>query len=191
MPKPSRRRWSPRRCAAVLELWRARAARPQVEEEVALEEEPRPDIDLGVRVDRLALLVNREGHLGGVAGRLHLGDLTDVHAFAGSDRQGMAITLTHQPLRHGRRREQWNIPGQGVEGIEGQVIGVRVRQCVGVDRVALDLTQDPPAGVAAGRVHQHVAHQVDVERVRREAGKQPEGEQPAGVQPARAATTTT
>ena len=44
--------------AAVVELGRARAARPEVEEEVALEEQARADLDLGVGVDRLALLVD-------------------------------------------------------------------------------------------------------------------------------------
>ena len=39
----------------------------QVEEEVALEEQPRADRDLGVVVDRLALVVDGEGDLGGVA----------------------------------------------------------------------------------------------------------------------------
>src|SRR5436305_1667441 len=49
------------------------------------------------------------------------------------------------------------------------VVRVRVRQGVGGDLAALDLPENPPAGVARGRVHEHVADEVDVDRVRREA----------------------
>ena len=75
--------------AAVLELRRAGAARPHVEEEVALEEEPRPDLELGVRVDRLALLGHGERDLRGVARGLDVDDLADVDA-GDPDRRGLA-----------------------------------------------------------------------------------------------------
>ena len=62
-----RRRLGDRDRAAVGELRRARAARIEVEEEVALEEEARADLDRRVLVDRLALVVDGEGDLDGVA----------------------------------------------------------------------------------------------------------------------------
>ena len=51
------------------------------------------------------------------------------------------------------------------------VVGVRVRQGVGAHLVAAHLPQDPPAGVARRGVHDHVAHQVDVDRVGRKAAR--------------------
>jgi hypothetical protein len=54
------------------------------------------------------------------------------------------------------------------------VVRVRVGEGVGVDRAALDLAQDAAAGVAAGRVDQHITDHVDVDRVRRKAGEHPD-----------------
>src|SRR4051812_11170957 len=61
-----------------------------VYEEVALEEDARPDLDLGVAVDRQAVVIDAEGDLGVVAGAvprqpvvadaLHALDLANVDA---------------------------------------------------------------------------------------------------------------
>ena len=56
-----RSRLADRDRVAVAELGRARAARGQVEEEVALEEQPRADLDRRVLMDRLTLVVDGEG----------------------------------------------------------------------------------------------------------------------------------
>ena len=71
---------------AVLERWLRRAPGPEVHEEVALEEDARPDLDLGVAVDRQAGLLDLHLHQGGVRGlAVHLVgrdrlDLADVDA---------------------------------------------------------------------------------------------------------------
>ena len=56
----------------------AGAARLHVEEEVPFEEDPRPDLDLRVLVERAPGVVHRERDLGGVADRPGALDLADV-----------------------------------------------------------------------------------------------------------------
>ncbi len=75
-----RRRLRHRDVLAVVEDRGARAARVDVEEEVALQEQARPDLDRRVGVDRLARLVDAEGHVDRVALALDRRDLADVDA---------------------------------------------------------------------------------------------------------------
>src|SRR4029453_18569705 len=64
--------------AAAVELGRARAAGANVEEEVALEEDPGPDLPLGVLVNGTPGVVHGEGDLRAVADALDPGHLADV-----------------------------------------------------------------------------------------------------------------
>jgi hypothetical protein len=52
------------------------------------------------------------------------------------------------------------------------VIGMGVRQGMRSQLAAADLTENPPASEACCGVDQHVSHDVDVERERREAHEQ-------------------
>ena len=52
------------------------------------------------------------------------------------------------------------------------VVGVGVRQRQGGDGMPAHLAEDAPGGVARAGVDDHVPHQVDVDRVRREAVQQ-------------------
>ena len=67
---------------AVVDGRRRRRARRDVDEEVALQEDPRADLHHGVLVDRQALVRDLHRHDGGVAAglALDLGDLADVDA---------------------------------------------------------------------------------------------------------------
>ena len=49
------------------------------------------------------------------------------------------------------------------------VVGVGVRERVGRQGASAQLAQDPPLGLARRGVDQHVAREVDVDRVGREA----------------------
>src|SRR5918994_6288398 len=86
--------------AAVGQLRRAWAARGGGEEVVALEEQPRPDLDRGVGVQREAPLVDREGDLGQVAVRLDRRDLAHVDP---RDSNGSGLAKRHRVLEHGPR----------------------------------------------------------------------------------------
>ncbi len=66
--------------AATVHLGRAGAARVEVDEEVALEEDPRSDLGVGVAVDRTALLFDGEGDGRGAAVAARLDHFADVDA---------------------------------------------------------------------------------------------------------------
>ena len=54
------------------------------------------------------------------------------------------------------------------------MIWMSVRQCVSRDRPALKLAKDPASGMTRPCVHQHIPHQVDVDRVGRKPAEQVE-----------------
>src|SRR5204862_1426393 len=74
---------------AAREVRRLWAPRPQVEEEVALQEETGTNRDRGVLVDRLALVVDREGDIGHVALARDAHDLPDGNA--GDAKRGVRL----------------------------------------------------------------------------------------------------
>jgi hypothetical protein len=97
-----------------IELGRAGAARIEVDEEVALEEDAGPDGREGVLANRSALVLDREGDLRRVALRLdleHLADVdagnadrrlvADLHAVLERRGQRVAVTSEGDVLREG------------------------------------------------------------------------------------------
>jgi hypothetical protein len=80
----------------LLELVRRRRAGLDVHEEVALEEDARADLELGVALDREAHLLDLHRHLGRTLALLHRLDLHDLaHLHAGDPDRRARLQVVH------------------------------------------------------------------------------------------------